>query len=199
MVSLALECGWEEITLSSPILPSYSDWKKATIDRYNHERNIYSNAGIAFHAAANAKLSGLPLEDVRYDALTDKVEAFLRRQLGASQIISEHRFVSRYHGFGGCIDLILDNHFFIDIKTKLTVDQWRLGKMVRQEYIQQLAGYCLGKDSPCPRAGNLFVDLEKGNIDFVEYDIEDIRKATESFRDAKSIFEREYYCVGVDE
>ena len=104
---------------------------------------------------------------------------------GDVQIECEKYFIG--DGYAGCADLVVGD-WVIDYKTKQTADKFKPGKMVYAEHTRQLAAYAkaLGK----PKAANIFICLENGEIDFHIHALDSLVDGWLDFEACIGIFNR---------
>ena len=108
-----------------------------------------------------------------------------------SQYFVEENFVCE-EGYGGQIDLRVDDRWIIDYKTKQTKDKFKPGKMAYSDHSRQLAAYRYAK-APKAKCANIFVCLENGEIDFHVHSEKDLNNGLIVFMNTLNIWENINY------
>lgn len=100
----------------------------------------------------------------------------------------EENFVS--HGYGGQIDLRINDEWVIDYKTKQLASKFKPGKMAYPDHSRQLAAYS-NAVAPNAKCVNIFVCLENGDIDFHIHTEDQLKNGLAVFKNALNIWQIE--------
>ena len=120
------------------------------------------------------------------------VEAVLLENCGKQEWEYEKYFVDEERGFAGCADLV-SLEWVVDYKSKQEAVKFKPGKMAYPEHSRQLGAYAHGFKILLPKAANIFICLENGEVDFHRHCADDICNGWFDFSDCLNIFERNTY------
>jgi len=148
-------------------------------------------AGTDFH-----KLMENYLGSLRFKGVTDKQWEMCQ---DVSNLILDKTGISNEHwqpevnifselGYAGQTDLLINEDWILDYKTKENKEKFKPGKMAYDNHAQQLAAY-RAAIAPKARCANIFVCLETGEIDWHEWDEEDLIKGFKVFNHCLKIYQ----------
>lgn len=93
---------------------------------------------------------------------------------------SEVTFASK-EGYGGSVDLVLDDGYIIDFKTKALEEITT--KAIQDSHLMQLAAYRIGLDLPKARCYNLFIStIKPGELLLHEWAEEELERGWKMFK-----------------
>ena len=148
--------------------------------------------GTDFHDVLDKWFSGEQDDiDPKFINTCRNVDGTIRDNAGACLWLAETSFVHPM-GFAGKVDLRTNDNgaWVLDHKTKNTKDKWKPGKMAYPEMAMQLAAYRVGLSLDNARCANVFICLENSEVEFHEWDNEELDKQWANFSDLLRIWLR---------
>lgn len=129
--------------------------------------------------------------DEKAKGICRNVDGAIRDKAGSCLWLAETSFIHPL-GFAGKVDLRTNDNgaWVLDHKTKNTADKWKPGKMAYSEMAMQLAAYRVGLGLDNARCANVFICLENGEVEFHEWEEEELSKQWANFSDLLRIWIR---------
>jgi hypothetical protein len=173
-----------------PLDYEYKDWL-STVKRVTaEEMDKAPSAGSDFHTIIEQYFKGQDYPS-EHQELLEAIRDLIEKETG----VKESMFKSEVYfadpiGYAGQADLLADE-WVIDFKTKQTADKFKPGKMAYPDHARQLGAYRMGLGRP--KAANLFICLETGELDFHVHSEADLQKGYNVFLHALQIWKIEKF------